>query len=119
MESTDLGYETAIEARPTALGAAPAERLMGQVRRQPTRPLTRATESRIAIEPPSATSLAMTGSRRCPWRRGLPWAGAVAGLAAGAYFLAPTVKTMLDTVSTDDAYVSGHVDLGSPGSPDR
>jgi membrane fusion protein (multidrug efflux system) len=38
----------------------------------------------------------------------------VAGLALGAYFLAPTVKTILDTVSTDDAYVSGHVTYVAP-----
>ena len=38
----------------------------------------------------------------------------MAGLAVGAYFLAPTVKTMLDTVSTDDAYVNGHVTYVAP-----
>ena len=49
-----------------------------------------------------------------PWRRGLLWAGAVAGLAFGGYALAPTVKTMLETVSTDDAYVNGHVTYVAP-----
>jgi membrane fusion protein (multidrug efflux system) len=39
----------------------------------------------------------------------LLWAVAVAGLAFGGYALAPTVKTMVETVSTDDAYVNGHV----------
>jgi membrane fusion protein (multidrug efflux system) len=38
----------------------------------------------------------------------------VAGLAYGGYALAPTVKTMLETVSTDDAYVSGHVTYVAP-----
>ena len=38
----------------------------------------------------------------------------MAGLAFGAYYLAPTVKTMLDTVSTDDAYVNGHVTYVAP-----
>jgi membrane fusion protein (multidrug efflux system) len=38
----------------------------------------------------------------------------VAGLALGGYYLAPTVKTMLDTVSTDDAYVNGHVTYVAP-----
>jgi membrane fusion protein (multidrug efflux system) len=38
----------------------------------------------------------------------------VAGLALGGYFLAPIVKTMLDTVSTDDAYVNGHVTYAAP-----
>jgi membrane fusion protein (multidrug efflux system) len=35
--------------------------------------------------------------------------GALAGLALGGYTLAPTVKVMMETVSTDDAYVNGHV----------
>jgi membrane fusion protein (multidrug efflux system) len=38
----------------------------------------------------------------------------VAGLALGGYYLAPTVKTMLDTVTTDDAYVNGHVTYVAP-----
>ena len=50
----------------------------------------------------------------CPRRKGLLWAGAVAGLALGGYYLAPIVKTMLDTVSTDDAYVNGHVTYVAP-----
>jgi membrane fusion protein (multidrug efflux system) len=37
------------------------------------------------------------------------------GLAAGGYvFLAPRVETMLNTVSTDDAYVNGHVTFVAP-----
>jgi membrane fusion protein (multidrug efflux system) len=47
-------------------------------------------------------------------RRGLLWVGAVTGLALGAHYLAPTVKTMLDTVTTDDAYVNGHVTYVAP-----
>ena len=35
------------------------------------------------------------------------------GLAVGGYFLSP-VKTMLNTVSTDDAYVNGHVTFVAP-----
>jgi membrane fusion protein (multidrug efflux system) len=38
----------------------------------------------------------------------------VAVLALGGYALAPTVKTMLETVSTDDAYVNGHVTYVAP-----
>jgi membrane fusion protein, multidrug efflux system len=49
-----------------------------------------------------------------PRRKALVWAGAVAGLALGGYYMAPTVKTMLDTVSTDDAYVNGHVTYVAP-----
>jgi membrane fusion protein (multidrug efflux system) len=38
----------------------------------------------------------------------------VVGLASGGSLLAPIVKTMLDTVSTDDAYVNGHVTYVAP-----
>ncbi len=115
MESTDLGYETAIAARPTALGAAEAEAPDGSGRPPAdaaARPGDRAADR--AIEPPSATSLAMTGGRTHPWRKVLLWTGVVAGLALGGYYLAPTVKTMLDTVTTDDAYVNGHVTYVAP-----
>jgi membrane fusion protein (multidrug efflux system) len=35
-------------------------------------------------------------------------------LAAGAYFLVPSIITALNTVSTDDAYVNGHVTFVAP-----
>ena len=38
----------------------------------------------------------------------------MAGLAVGGYALTPTVKTMMETVSTDDAYVNGHVTYVAP-----
>ena len=88
---------------------------MTRVRRRPVQRLIRTTGPRtwrpIPLRPPRPR-------RPCapshPWRKGLLWAGAVAGLALGGYSLAPTVKTMLDTVSTDDAYVNGHVTYVAP-----
>ena len=53
----------------------------------------------------------------CPPHRYRKWlllAGIVAALAAGGYFLVPWVRTALDTVSTEDAYVNGHVTLVAP-----
>jgi membrane fusion protein (multidrug efflux system) len=47
----------------------------------------------------------------------LLWAGAVAALAVAGYALARTVKTMVETVSTDDAYVNGHVTYVAPRVP--
>jgi membrane fusion protein (multidrug efflux system) len=41
-------------------------------------------------------------------------AGIVVALALGAYFLVPWVVTALHTVSTDDAYVNGHVTFVAP-----
>jgi membrane fusion protein (multidrug efflux system) len=48
------------------------------------------------------------------YRKWLLWAGAVAALAVGSYFLVPWVDTALNTVSTDDAYVNGHVTMVAP-----
>ena len=59
-------------------------------------------------KPPDAAS----ASHR--WRKWLLLAGAVVGLAAGVKFLIPMVETMLNTVSTDDAYVNGHVTFVAP-----
>lgn len=47
-------------------------------------------------------------------RKRLLMALAAAGTALSAYFLVPWVKTILTTVSTDDAYVNGHVTYVAP-----
>ena len=48
------------------------------------------------------------------YRKWLLWAGTVAALAAGGYFLVPWFTTTLSTVSTEDAYVNGHVTFVAP-----
>ncbi len=53
-------------------------------------------------------------SRRHPWRKALLGAAAAVGLAVGGFWLVPVVRTMLNTVSTDDAYVNGHVTFVAP-----
>ena len=111
----DSNSETAIEARPTPAGAVSA-----QARDDSGPPPADATAhadhraADPATTPTSATSPPASGAPSHPWRRGLLWAGAVAGLAFGGYALAPTVKTMMETVSTDDAYVNGHVTYVAP-----
>ncbi len=47
-------------------------------------------------------------------RKWLLWIGIVAALGVGVYYLIPWVETELNTVSTDDAYVNGHVTLVAP-----
>jgi membrane fusion protein, multidrug efflux system len=47
-------------------------------------------------------------------RRWLLLAGVLVGLAVGGYLLVPYVETALNTVSTDDAYVNGHVTYVAP-----
>ena len=48
------------------------------------------------------------------YRKWLLLAGTVAALAVGGYFLVPWVNTALNTVSTEDAYVNGHVTFVAP-----
>jgi membrane fusion protein, multidrug efflux system len=74
---------------------------------QPGTPTTR-SPSGIASKPSEA------GSRSHLLRRCLLLAGAVLGLCAGGYSLRPWVLTALNTVSTDDAYVNGHVTFVAP-----
>ena len=57
------------------------------------------------------------GRHRTRGENGCCWAGAVAGLAVGGYLLVPAVETALNTVSTDDAYVNGHVTFVAPRVP--
>jgi membrane fusion protein (multidrug efflux system) len=52
-----------------------------------------------------------------PARRGRRWillGAAVALLVAGTYFVAPWIVTAFNTISTDDAYVNGHVTFVAP-----
>ena len=49
-----------------------------------------------------------------PIRKKLLIAAILIGLVIAGYFLVPTVATMLNTVSTDDAYVNGHVTYVAP-----
>src|SRR5262249_9228949 len=68
-----------------------------------------------ATHSPSATLPPAARAPSHPWRKWLLLTGAVVGLAAGGYFLlVPWVETMLNTVSTDDAYVNGHVTFVAP-----
>ena len=64
-----------------------------------------------ATNPPSATP---AGRPSHPWRKWLLIHGIIAGLVVAGYFLYPAVETALNTVSTDDAYVNGHVTLVAP-----
>ena len=48
------------------------------------------------------------------WRKSLVLAGVAVGLAFVGWFLVPWVITAFNTVSTDDAYVDGHVTLVAP-----
>ena len=65
--------------------------------------------ARVAASQPSVATPAAPR-----WRKWLLLAAAAAGLAVAGYFLIPWVNTALNTVSTDDAYVNGHVTFVAP-----
>ena len=115
---SDHHLENANESRPFSAMAVPAQARDGS-RLAPAEatahPDHRAVDA--ATDPPPAVSPPPPGAPSRHRRRGLLWAGAVAGLALGGYFLVPIVRTMLETVSTDDAYVNGHVTFVAPRVP--
>src|SRR6516165_92664 len=99
--------ETANGAGPTHAGAATAE-----VRDLPRSPQAVATAlphhpaADPAADHPADNPPHAAGAPARPWRKGLLLTGIVVGLAAGGHALIPYVQTMLNTVSTDDAYVN-------------
>jgi membrane fusion protein, multidrug efflux system len=64
-------------------------------------------------QPPHAAA-APTNPRSHPLRKWLLILALVAGLVGAGFYLYPVVLTMLNTESTDDAYVNGHVTLVAP-----
>ena len=107
--------EPANAAGPTRAGAAPADTRDGP--RPPQADATARPDDQAAAadaNPASDTPQPAAGAPARPWRKWLVRAGIVVGLAAGGYSLIPYVETMFNTVSTDDAYVNGHVTLVAP-----
>jgi membrane fusion protein (multidrug efflux system) len=81
-----------------------------------TRPAETATVAQpTSPAPPPQTPSLPTADKHTPhWRKWLLWSLVLVGLAAGLYFLIPWVITALNTVSTDDAYINGHVTMVAP-----
>ena len=59
----------------------------------------------------ASAPLTRASAVRWPRRKILLWGGAALGVAAISYFVVPWIVVMLSTVSTDDAFVNGHVTL--------
>src|SRR5271165_6865052 len=95
------GEPTAVQAGPSPRGAVGSEDGVPAATANPPPPAGQ------PAAPTKAAALATSPAHRR--RKRLLMAGAVVGLAVGAYFLVPRVETALNTVSTDDAYVNGHV----------
>jgi membrane fusion protein (multidrug efflux system) len=103
MASTDDRHAEAVQAtRPAPAEANPVS---------PTQPAAHDTPpDRHAATPAPLRAVPPAHSRR-KW---LLLGGFAIGLAAAVYFLVPWVITMLNTVSTDDAYINGHVTFVAP-----
>ena len=112
----DRRFEASAEARVTPPDVVPTETKDGSAATPVDQvahpnPHTISTTSPPSGPQPKPSDAASASHR---WRKWLLWAGAVVGLAVGVYFLIPVVETMLNTVSTDDAYVNGHVTFVAP-----
>ena len=97
MESpNDRRSEAVQEAKPPPSEAGPAEAKDGSL-------IAPAEPAGHPAERPSPS-----------WRKRLLLAIVAVGLAVGGFFLVPAVRMALNTVSTDDAYVNGHVTFVAP-----
>ena len=80
---------------------------------QPAPPDQHGTPSAVS-HPGITPTPSEAGSPSHPVRKWLLLAGVVVGLGIGGYLLVPWVVTAMNTVSTDDAYVNGHVTFVAP-----
>src|SRR5262245_29441003 len=71
-----------------------------------------------SASPPGGTPAAASHKRGVR-RRAVGIVAAVVALAAALYFGIPFVQRVLNTVSTDDAYVNGHVTFVAARIPDQ
>ncbi len=114
--TTDDGpSRPANDAGPTRAGGAPAEPRdfprppQAVAAGRPEHPDALPAADHTSNTPPPAAEAPAR-----PWRKSLLLSAVAVGLAAGGYLLTPYVETILNTVSTDDAYVNGHVTLVAP-----
>ncbi len=91
----------------TGATPAPADKVL---KRAPN-----STSAATADPPPHPGTPATPPVHR--YRKWLLLAAVVAALAVGGHFLVPWVNTALNTVSTEDAYVNGHMTLVAPRVP--
>lgn len=96
---------------PAPHSAAPAPQPKGDVPAAGTKPAVPQGQPGATPASAPATPVHPAAGKPAPhpWRKWLLLLVVLAGLALGGHRLAPWVITALNTVSTDDAYVNGHV----------
>jgi membrane fusion protein (multidrug efflux system) len=117
MDGTPDGRsEAAAEAKPAPAEAAPPEAKNRTTAVTADAPPHTDQHASKATSAPADTSPkpAEAKSPSHPWRKWLLLAIGVVVLGAAAWFLIPWISTVLNTVSTDDAYVNGHVTFVAP-----
>jgi membrane fusion protein (multidrug efflux system) len=113
MERTgERHFEAAGEPRPIPTEVVPAQAPDRSAGRQADSAQTDHQTSKAT--PPVAPSPAAARPASHSLRKWLLLLVTVVALAAGGYFLVPWVITALNTISTDDAYVNGHVTFVAP-----
>jgi membrane fusion protein, multidrug efflux system len=117
METTnDQPFNTAKETEPIVVMALPVEMQPNSMATTSDQ-IDRSEPHYAAKVNPDGSALPKPSEARPPshnLRKLLQLAVVIFGLAAGGYLLAPRVVTMLNTVSTDDAYINGHVTFVAP-----
>ncbi len=108
--------EPLTQANPIQSGATPPQAMHGPPgaraeQTAPSDPAVAPTTRGSSGTPPSAPENRSPTHR---WRKRLIFAGVAVGVVFVAYFLVPWLITAFNTVSTDDAYVDGHVTLVAP-----
>ena len=84
---------------------------------KPAGPDQRAAAITSSVPAPAAPAATVAKPQSHLLRLLLILAAVAIGLVVGAYFLIPLAITMVTTVSTDDAYVNGHVTFVAPRVP--
>jgi membrane fusion protein (multidrug efflux system) len=114
MAATNEGHsENSMEiGLPLSKAVANVGKLGQSTMNAPAAPAEQVTHSDkpVTVSPTQPAAHVPSHSRR----RWLLLAGIVTGMAAGGYVLLPIVQLALNTVSTDDAYVNGHVTFVAP-----
>src|SRR5262249_39244824 len=111
----DRRSEHVTNTSPAPLEVVPAEAEDGSVATPAGQAAREDQLSAPTTSPPGRPGQRSTPTQRShSWGKWLLLAGAVVGLVVGACFLIPWAKTALNTVSTDDAYVNGHVTSVAP-----